>query len=112
MSWLILTLSGLLEAGIPILIIKSNNYTDVVYTSVLGIVVTGSVMGLRFAMRSIPLAIAYIVWTALGILGTVFLGAIFLDEVISVFKIACVTVMIVAVTGLRLSSTEEGIDNR
>ncbi len=44
MSGFILTLSGLLEAVIPILIIKSENYTDLVYTSVLGVVVTAALL--------------------------------------------------------------------
>lgn len=111
MSWFILTLSSLLEAVIPILIIRSNNYTDLVYTSVLGVVVTASVMGLRFATGSIPLAVAYIVWTALGIMGTVLVGVFLLNETLSLFKMVCVLVMIVAVAGLRLSSIKEGIDN-
>ncbi len=109
MSWFILTLSGLLEAVIPILIIKSKNYTDLVYTSVLGVVVIASVMGLRFATGSIPLAVAYIVWTALGIMGTVLVGVVLLNETLSLFKIACVLVMIVAVAGLRLSSIEDAV---
>ena len=111
MSWFILTLAGLLEAVIPILIIKSNSYTDLVYTAALGVVVTASVMGLRFAMKTISLGIAYIVWTALGIMGTVLVGAFFLNETLSLVKMACVLVMIIAVAGLRLSSIKEGIDN-
>ena len=106
-SWLVLFLSGLLESVIPILIIKSQGYSHVYYTAILVLVVTLSVLGLRYAIKSIPLAIAYIVWTAMGILGTVIVGTVLLNEPISWLKTVAIITMVVAIAGLRISSIPE-----
>ena len=104
MHWPVLIFASLFEAFIPILVIRSDSYTHLLYTSALVATVVCSILGLRYAMAVIPLGIAYLVWTSLGILGSVTIGAEVLHEHISGVEMASLALIVVAVIGLRISS--------
>lgn len=106
MHWPVLVFSSLFEAFVPLLVIRSENYTNPLYLSFLLVTVVSSIVGLRYAMRVIPLGIAYTVWTALGILGTVVLGVTVLDESLEPIEIFSLMLIVLAVIGLRISSSE------
>ena len=107
MHWLALSAAGVLEAFIPILVIRTESYTQPLYIALLAVCVVLSFMGVRYSTNKIPLGIAYTVWTALGILGTVLVGATLLGENINPFKMICLVLIVFAVTGLRISTGEE-----
>lgn len=107
MHWPVLVLASVFEAFIPLLVIRSEDYTHVVYLPLLLITVVCSILGLRFAMAAIPLSIAYMVWTALGILGTAVIGAVVLEETLEIIELLSLLLMLIAVAGLRISSIKK-----
>jgi multidrug transporter EmrE-like cation transporter len=106
MHWSVLVTVSLFEAFVPLLVIKSESYIQPLYVFLLLITVACSILGLRYAMRAIPLSIAYTVWTALGILGTAVVGAAVLEEILDFVEIACLLLIVIAVAGLRISSVK------
>ncbi len=105
MHWPVLIMASLFEAVIPLLIIRSENYSHLLYTPLLVVTVICSILGLRFAMQVIPLSVAYMVWTALGILGTALIGVMLLGERLDTFEIASLLLIVIAVAGLRVSAS-------
>lgn len=108
MQWLVLILAGLFEAFIPILIIRSETYTHLMYTPLLFVIIAASILCLRYAMTRMPVSIAYTVWTACGILGTTLIGSLMLNESMNTIKIVSLFLIVIAVTGLRISTSESG----
>ena len=106
MHWFALILSGILEAFFPMLMIRSETFTHLVYTPIFFASVILAISLMKYAMKLIPLAVAYMVWTALGILGTSLVGIMALDEPVTIIKSISLVLIVVAVSGLRISSGE------
>jgi quaternary ammonium compound-resistance protein SugE len=53
------------------------------------------------AMRELPVSIAYPIWTAIGSLGTVFLGCALLGESLTALKLVSVGLIVAGVMGLK-----------
>jgi quaternary ammonium compound-resistance protein SugE len=58
---------------------------------------------LSVALRSLPMGTVYAVWTGIGTLGTVLVGAFFLGEPLTATRVLCVGLIIAGVAGLRLA---------
>ncbi len=59
---------------------------------------------LALAMRDIPLATAYAIWTGLGATGAVIMGVVFFKERMNVLRGLFLTCIICGAVGLRLVS--------
>ncbi|MFB1081616.1 multidrug efflux SMR transporter [Jeotgalibacillus sp. JSM ZJ347] len=57
---------------------------------------------LSFAMTTIPLGVAYAVWTGMGTIGGVIVGMIFYGDSADRRRIFFLTLIVVAVVGLRV----------
>ena len=66
MSWLVLVLSGVLEAVWATALGRSDGLTRLVPTVTFGVALVASMAGLAFAMRSLPLGTSYAVWVGIG----------------------------------------------
>lgn len=106
MSWLLLTIAGLLEIAFAFGMKWSAGFTrpvSGVLTAIAGIV---SIYLLSLALRTLPVGTAYAVWTGIGAVGTALVGVLFLGESGSPARLACIGVIICGVIGLRLVSGE------
>lgn len=63
----------------------------------------GGISFLTLAMKTLPLSVAYPIWTAVGTLGTVILGLILFGEPITWTKAISVAAIIAGVAGLKVS---------
>jgi quaternary ammonium compound-resistance protein SugE len=53
------------------------------------------------ALRDLPVSIAYPIWTGIGTLGTVFLGALLLGEALTPLKLVSVALIVAGIAGLK-----------
>ena len=102
MSWIILIIAGLLEVvGVNgIQRFNSGNRLSGAIEMVLGFAASLFLLGV--AMGSIPLGVSYAVWTGMGTVGSVILGIVLYGDSASVKRIFYVSLIVVAVIGLRL----------
>ncbi|MFC3899763.1 DMT family transporter [Aliicoccus persicus] len=102
MSWVILIIAGLLEVvGVNgIQRFSQGNRISGLIVMVLGF--SASLFLLGVAMGSIPLGVSYAVWTGMGTVGSVILGIVLYGDSASVKRIFYVSLIVVAVIGLRL----------
>jgi quaternary ammonium compound-resistance protein SugE len=102
MSWLVLVLSGCLEAVWAVALGKSAGFTRIVPTVVFGVAVLASMVGLAYAMRELPTGMAYAVWVGIGAALTVAYGMAAGTEPVSAVKVALIVGLIGCVAGLKL----------
>ncbi|MDQ2698506.1 MAG: SMR family transporter, partial [Actinomycetota bacterium] len=86
MSWVILILSGVLEAVWATALGKSEGFTKLWPSIVFGITLVLSMGGLALAMRDISTGTAYAVWVGIGASLTVAYAMITGDESFSIMK--------------------------
>src|SRR3712207_7163568 len=70
-SWIVLVLSGVLEAVWATALGKSEGFSRVGSTVLFVLGLLGSMAGLAYAMRDLPVATAYAVWVGIGAVLTV-----------------------------------------
>ncbi|WP_291279446.1 multidrug efflux SMR transporter [Galactobacter sp.] len=106
MPWLTLILSGILEAVWATALGASHGFTVLGPTIVFGLGLAASMVGLGWAVRSIPIGTAYAVWTGIGAALTVVWAMVTGAEAVSVAKVVCLIGIVGSVVGLKLVSSE------
>ncbi len=104
MAWFILGIAGLFEIGWAIGLKYTEGFTRPLPTAltIASIVLSMGLLGL--AVRTLPIGTAYAIWTGIGAVGTAILGIILFREPASVARIACLTLIVVGIVGLKIVS--------
>lgn len=102
MSWVILIISGILEAVWATALGKSEGFTKLAPTIVFGVTLLASMGGLAWAMRDISTGTAYAVWVGIGASLTVAYAMITGDEQFSIVKMLLILGLVGCVVGLKL----------
>lgn len=103
MAWIVLVVSGLLEAVWALALGRSEGFTKVGPSVVFGVALVASMAGLAHAMRSIPIGTAYAVWVGIGASITVAVSMATGDESVSVVKVLLLCGLIGCIVGLKLA---------
>lgn len=102
MAWIVLVLSGVLEAVWAIALDRSEGFSRLVPSVVFAIALLLSMSGLGYAMRDLPVGTSYAVWVGIGAVLTVAYAMITGAESASALKIVLLTVIIGCIIGLKL----------
>lgn len=103
MSWLVLVLSGVLEAVWATALGRSEGFTRLAPTVVFGVALVGSMGGLAWAMRELPTGTAYAVWVGVGASLTVAWAMLTGAEPASLVKVLLILGIVGCVVGLKLA---------
>lgn len=107
MSWIILFLSGVLEAVWATALGKSEGFTKLWPSIVFGVALVASMGGLAWAMREIPTSTAYAVWVGIGASLTVIYAMITGNENFSWIRMLLIIGLVGCIVGLKLVSDAE-----
>ena len=102
MAWVVLGLSGVLEAVWATALSQSDGLTEPVPTVVFLVATTASVVGLGWAMKTIPTGTAYAVWVGIGAALTVLIGMVTGDEPVNALRLLLVAGIVGCVIGLKV----------
>jgi quaternary ammonium compound-resistance protein SugE len=103
-SWIVLIVSGVLEAVWATALGKSEGFTKLWPTVVFGVALVASMGGLAFAMRELPTGTAYAVWVGIGAALTVTYAMVTGAEPVSVVKVLLLLGLVGCIVGLKLVS--------
>ena len=103
MAWLVLVLSGILEAVWATALGRSEGFTKLAPSVVFGIALVASMGGLAWAMRTLPIGTSYAVWVGIGAALTVTYAMVTGTEPFSLLKAGLIVVLIGCVIGLKLA---------
>lgn len=104
MSWLVLVLSGVLEAVWATALGRTEGFTRPVPSLVFGVACTLSMVGLAWAMRSLPVGTAYAVWVGVGAALTVAYGMATGAEAVSLVRVLLILGIVGCVVGLKVAA--------
>ncbi|MBC9715099.1 MULTISPECIES: DMT family transporter [Streptomyces] len=101
MAWIVLIVSGMLEAVWATALGKSEGFSRVLPTVVFGVGLVASMAGLAFALRTLPVGTGYAVWVGIGAVLTVTYAMIFDGEPVSALKLLFLAGIVGCVIGLK-----------
>jgi quaternary ammonium compound-resistance protein SugE len=99
---LVLIVSGVLETVWAAALSRSAGFTRLVPSTVFGVALVLSMLGLGYALRSIPVGTAYPVWVGIGAVGAALYGMLAQGEPASAARLACLVAIVAGVVGLKL----------
>jgi quaternary ammonium compound-resistance protein SugE len=102
MAWLVLVVSGVLEAVWATALGRSEGFTRLGPTVVFAVTVVLSMVGLAYAMRELPVGTSYAVWVGIGASLTVAYAMATGTETVSLVKILLLLGIVGCVIGLKL----------
>lgn len=102
MSWIVLVLSGVLEAVWATALSRSEGFSRLGPSVVFLVACALSMAGLAYALRELPVGTAYAVWVGIGAVTTVAWAMATGAEPISLVKVLLLLGIVGCVAGLKL----------
>lgn len=103
MAWIVLIVSGSLEAVWATALDRSAGFSRLWPSLVFAVALLGSMGGLAYALKDIPVGTGYAVWVGIGAALTVAYAMVTGGETVSPLKIVLLAGLIVCVLGLKLA---------
>ncbi|HEY1133764.1 MAG TPA: multidrug efflux SMR transporter [Nocardioides sp.] len=103
MAWIVLVVSGCLEAVWATALSRSEGLTRLVPSAVFGVSVVASMVGLAWAMRTLPVGTSYAVWVGIGAALTASYAMATGAETFSMVKALLLLGIVACVIGLKLA---------
>lgn len=104
MDWLVLVASGFMESVWAIALDRSEGFSNALPTIVFAIALACSMIGLGYALKTLPVGVAYAVWTGIGATATVAFGIATGAESASLAKVLLIIALVGCIVGLRVVS--------
>ncbi|MGV9770310.1 DMT family transporter [Microbacterium sp. NPDC003461] len=104
MAWLVLILSGMLEAVWASALSASKGFRRWKPTVLFAVSLLGSMAGLAWAMTSLPTGTAYAVWVGVGATLTVAWAIVTKRERASVARVLLLVLLVTSIVGLKAVS--------
>ena len=104
MAWILLIIAVLFEIGWPLgfklASMHSKYFIWFIGLSILSMGLSGYFLYL--AQKSIPIGMAYVIWTGIGAIGTVLLGILFFHDSANIFRLLFLSLILIGIVGLKL----------
>jgi quaternary ammonium compound-resistance protein SugE len=104
MAWAYLAAAAVFEIVFALSMKYADGFTRLLPTLVTAVSAVGGIGFLTLAMKTLPVSVAYPIWTGVGTLGTVLLGCALFDERLTLTKVVSALAIIGGVAGLKAGS--------
>ncbi len=102
MSWAILLLAGIAEAGWAIGLKYTDGFTRLWPSVGTVAAMAASFLLLSHALKTLPVGTAYAVWVGIGTAGVTILGILLFEEPTHPLRLICIGLILIGVAGLQL----------
>jgi quaternary ammonium compound-resistance protein SugE len=105
MAWVILIVSGLLEAGWALSLKASDGLSKLWPSVAFFVLLAASMAGLMIALKTLPVGPAYAVWVGIGAVVTAVVGMIAFKDPVNALTIGSIVLIIAGVVGLQVAGS-------
>lgn len=104
MAWFYLLAAGILECVWSTLMKLSDGFSHLGYAigTVVGLI--GSMVMLIMATKSLPIGLAYPIWTGIGAVGAVIIGVVVFGDKVPLITWLFVALLIIGIIGIKVTS--------
>ncbi len=104
MVWIVLVAAGLLEIVWALALKASHGFTRPVPSAIAVIGMVGSILLLAYAMRSLPVGTAYVVWTGIGAVGAFVAGIVMFGEDMNAMRLVAAGLIVSGLVLMKVAS--------
>ncbi|NVO04153.1 MAG: multidrug efflux SMR transporter [Bacteroidetes bacterium] len=107
MAWIYLIIAGIFEVIWAVALRNSEGFTKLQPAIITILAMAVSIYLLAISLKTIPLGIAYTVWTGVGAIGAVIAGIILFNESKEILKLLFIFLIIAGIVGLKIVTTNK-----
>lgn len=104
MSWLYLVAAILFEIAGTVSMKLSDGYTKAIPSILMILFYLFAFASLNFSLKTIPVSVAYAIWSAIGTAAIAVIGYLVFKETLTVMKVSAILLIIVGVVLLNIDS--------
>lgn len=104
MAWIYLILAGLLEVVWLYTMKLSQGFSKPLESSITIIAMIASFGLLAISMKTMPLSVAYVIWTGIGGIGAFLVGIFILGESVSILKVVAAVLIVSGIILMKIST--------
>lgn len=112
MAWFLLIVAGLFETVWAVALKYSEGFTKLWPSVITAVAMIISIYLLSVSLKTLPLGVAYTIWTGIGALGAVVFGIIVFGESKDLLKLMFVLMILGGIVGLRAVSSKESTTSK
>jgi len=101
LAWIALITAGIFEIVWAYFLKQSDGFTKVIPTILFVVTLSISMILLALSVKIIPIGLAYPIWTGIGAVGSVLLGALFFGEALTLINSIFLMIIIGGIVGLK-----------
>jgi quaternary ammonium compound-resistance protein SugE len=105
MPWLALVVAGLLEVAWALALPETKGFTRLLPSALFLALLSGSMLGLAYATRTLPIGTAYAVWVGIGAVGTVLGGIAVRGDHASGPQLVALGALVASIVAVKLTAT-------
>jgi quaternary ammonium compound-resistance protein SugE len=105
MAWVYLVAAGILEIIWAYAMKQSHGFTRLVPTAIMLVTMIGSFGLLSISMRTLPLGVAYTIWTGIGAIGAFVVGVTILGEAATPTRILAALLIVSGLVLMKFSTS-------
>nr|WP_284294920.1 multidrug efflux SMR transporter [Luteimicrobium album] len=106
LAWAVLIVSGGFEAGWALCLKASYGFSRLWPSVGFVVLLAASMVGLSYALRSLPVGVAYGVWVGVGATATALLAIPLFGETVTMLKIVSLALVVAGIVGLNLAGED------
>ena len=106
MAWISLLFAGLFEVVWSFYMKQSHGFTRLAPSIITLITMLISFFLLAYSMKTLPLGVAYTIWTGIGAVGAFVLGIAVLGEHVSAMRIIVAAIILSGIVLMKLSTPD------
>lgn len=103
-AWFALLIAGIFEVIWALTMKLSDGFTSLYYSIITLIAMIISFGLLAFAMKSLPLGSAYMIWTGIGALGAFVVGIVLFNDPLTLLRVSAALLILTGLVLMKLSS--------
>lgn len=103
MAWIYLLLAAGLEIAMGLALKLNDGWTRVLPSAMAVVAALASIYLLALALRTLPVGMAYAIWTGIGTVGLLIVGVLWFGESLPWSRVGFLALTIVGIAGLRFS---------
>lgn len=104
--WILLIVAGMLETGWAVGLKYTDAFTRFWPSVCTLLALTSSMILLAVSVRDLPIGTAYPIWVGIGAVGAALFGMLYLGEPVSLARSLFLLLMVSAIIGLKVTSTQ------
>ncbi|MGY3736744.1 DMT family transporter [Lactococcus taiwanensis] len=104
MTWFYLILAGLFEVAWATTMKMSQGFSNFKFSLLTVVGMIASFTFLAFALKKMPLGIAYPIWTGVGAVGSIIIGIILFKDKVPTMTWLFIGLLIIGIIGIKVTS--------